>query len=67
MSETKKATPTTIPVSEKPAKIHTKNNTSTIAKCDCKNEYQDKLYGKGMRLKNSTGSGYRCTVCRTVK
>ena len=21
-----------------------------IIKCDCKNEYQDKLYGKGMRV-----------------
>lgn len=36
-------------------------------KCTCKNDYQDKKYGKGKRVANSTGSGtnvkYRCTVC----
>jgi len=35
-----------------------------IEPCTCENEYQDKMYGKGMRVKNTTGSGgSRCTVC----
>lgn len=38
-------------------------------KCTCKSEFQDKLYGKGVRLFNCCGdskgkiTGYRCTVC----
>lgn len=37
-----------------------------IKKCDCKNAWQDKRYGKGMRVQNATSSTppkYRCTVC----
>lgn len=36
-----------------------------IAKCTCKSEFQDSLYGKGMRVFNRTedGKGGRCTVC----
>lgn len=38
-----------------------------VIKCNCKNEYQDKKYGHGNRVHNSTAdvlkSGYRCTVC----
>jgi hypothetical protein len=36
-----------------------------IAKCTCKSEFQDQLYGKGMRYFNRTedGKGGRCTVC----
>ena len=44
-----------------------------VKKCTCKNEYQDKKYGEGMRVKNSTKGfdetreessiAYRCTVC----
>ena len=34
-----------------------------IEQCTCENAYQDKMYGKGMRVKNQTGSGSRCTVC----
>ena len=38
-----------------------------IIKCNCKNDYQDEKYGKGMRVCNSTldpvKTGYRCTVC----
>lgn len=37
------------------------------AKCTCKHEFQDSMYGKGIRLFNSCGdskiTGYRCTVC----
>lgn len=40
-----------------------------ISKCDCKNEFQDSLYGKQMRIFNPLGKGssqgdkYKCTVC----
>lgn len=39
-----------------------------IFQCSCKNEFQDKTYGKGNRVMNPMGkadkiSGYRCTVC----
>lgn len=36
-------------------------------RCNCHSEFQDNLYGKGVRLFNEIGkdrnSGYRCTVC----
>lgn len=44
-----------------------------LLKCSCKNGYQDKKYGEGIRVHNyaekgnKTGPGYRCTVCGTVK
>ena len=37
-----------------------------IAKCECVHEYQDKRYGKGMRVHNTCGrdgKSARCTVC----
>lgn len=38
-----------------------------ILKCRCKSEYQDKLYGPGMRVHNATkksdGAMQRCAVC----
>lgn len=37
-----------------------------ILTCSCKNEFQDKKYGKGKRVFNETnkdGKGYRCTIC----
>ena len=35
-----------------------------VKECTCKNEYQDKKYGKGKRVCNSTATGqWRCTVC----
>ena len=39
---------------------------TTIVKCTCKSEYQDKTYGAGNRVANSCvtdGKTYRCTVC----
>lgn len=40
---------------------------TTIKKCNCKNEYQDKKYGKQRRVHNSkddkTRKNWRCTVC----
>ena len=36
--------------------------------CTCKHEYQDKLYGRGMRVHNPMAVGrFRCTVCGTEK
>lgn len=37
-----------------------------ILSCDCKNEYQDKRYGKGKRVHNR-GNEWRCTVCRATQ
>jgi len=39
-----------------------------IVHCDCKHDFQDKVYGKGKRLgtptkKSKTDIIYRCTVC----
>ena len=34
-----------------------------IMQCSCKNEYQDKEYGKGNRVFNPTTKGHRCTNC----
>lgn len=46
-----------------------------ILNCDCKNEYQDTIYGQGKRLFNpckpkliSLGQNwFRCTVCKKEK
>ena len=45
-----------------------------IKKCTCANAYQDKKYGKGLRVHNRTKQkdekhlqGWRCTVCKDVK
>ena len=38
-------------------------------RCNCKSEFQDEFYGKGIRLFNTCGDNkgkviaYRCTVC----
>ena len=43
---------------------------TVIKPCDCKHEYQDKVYGKNMRVHNTMASekgDYRCTVCGKVK
>lgn len=40
-----------------------------LKKCDCKNLFQDKRYGKGIRVMNKLKregdrpQSYRCTVC----
>ncbi len=36
---------------------------SIIKECSCKNEYQDKKYGKNLRVMNPKKAGHRCTVC----
>ena len=53
----------TATTTETRGKAEPKKNTTIITKCDCVNEYQDKIYGKGMRIKNSTQKGFQCTVC----
>ncbi len=72
MSETKKSSKVAIPtaVRESTAKPSPKQNVTKVDKCDCKSEFQDKQFGVGMRLKNSTSKGFRCTfrctVCRKI-
>lgn len=45
------------------------SDTTKILKCSCEHEYQDKKYGKGMRVGNLKAGAktgpvlYRCTVC----
>lgn len=37
-----------------------------VKRCSCNNKFQDKRFGKGKRLFNTTTSNahaYRCTVC----
>ena len=38
-----------------------------IMQCSCQSDFQDREYGKGMRVFNEIGKdqrgGYRCTVC----
>lgn len=48
--------------------------TVAVKRCSCPHGYQDKRYGKKMRLHNRTKQsdakglrGWRCTVCKTVK
>ena len=40
-------------------------NGCKIMRCTCKHEFQDKEYGKGMRVFNpmKISGRYRCTVC----
>lgn len=42
---------------------------TAIKKCECKHEYQDKKYGKGMRVFNYSKKHdtWRCTVCGSHK
>jgi hypothetical protein len=42
-------------------------SSGTVKKaCSCASEYQDKLYGKQIRVFNVKPSGARCTVCGKV-
>ena len=42
---------------------------SIVRQCSCESEYQDKMYGKRMRvwnhapMKRSRPKRYRCTIC----
>ena len=50
-----------------------KKSTSRVRPCSCVHEFQDKEYGKGMRLHTEAKGGspgqvkYRCTVCLLMK
>jgi len=50
-----------------------KQSSGRVRPCGCTHEFQDKEYGKGMRLhteaKGTTAGSvrYRCTVCLLVK
>lgn len=35
--------------------------------CSCDHPYQDRRYGKGVRIHNRTTDSYRCTVCGKKK
>lgn len=45
----------------------------SVQKCSCKNEFQDKLYGNGMRVHNYKAKQQNkvqevcCSVCSSVK
>lgn len=44
---------------------------SIVKPCSCQHESQDKIHGKGNRVKNQTAvkgekKTYRCTVCKKV-
>ena len=40
-----------------------------VIKCNCNHDYQDKVYGKGMRVHNyaEKAETYKCTVCGDKK
>jgi len=40
-----------------------------ILKCDCVSDFQDRHYGKGMRVHNvlKKANEFRCTVCQKIK
>ncbi len=44
---------------------------TAILDCTCKNEFQDKMYGKGKRVHNVLAKkstfDYRCTACENCK
>jgi hypothetical protein len=46
------------------------DDRSVIAKCDCKQEFQDQQYGRGLRVHNpafakgAMPQRYRCTGCK---
>lgn len=37
-----------------------------IKRCNCKHAWQDRRYGKRMRVHNVCREGARCTVCNNV-
>lgn len=48
-------------------------NGTAIVQCNCKHEYQDRMYGKDARVANATAKQdedfieVRCTVCSRVQ
>lgn len=35
--------------------------------CSCTHAFQNKTYGKGIRVHNKTKDGWRCTACGTAR
>ena len=44
-----------------------KNGGTEVLRCSCVNEYQDKKYGKQMRVHNVGTKGSKCTVCLSMR
>ncbi len=42
-------------------------SNSMKKRCKCVHPYQDKKYGKKIRIHNKTTKGWRCTVCGNEK
>lgn len=42
------------------------SESTAIKRCTCEHDFQDKRYGKSMRLHNKSAKGWVCTVCRNV-
>jgi hypothetical protein len=40
-----------------------------VIQCSCEHEFQDRRFGKNMRLMNAIkpDKGYRCTVCLAIR
>jgi hypothetical protein len=48
----------------KPTEKAKQNERSVKLKCDCENEFQDKLYGPQIRVHTTDKKGnHHCTVC----
>jgi hypothetical protein len=73
MSEVKKAVKAPVaPVVAKVPKAAPVKTMPAVKHCDCVSEFQDSIYGKGMRAMNAKGGqkstgGYCCTVCGKTK
>lgn len=51
---------------------HIKPKSVKIKSCTCSHKFQDRVYGKGMRVHNVMHSSFdnkrcRCTVCKTER
>jgi hypothetical protein len=50
----------------KEEEVRTEYNSITEKRCSCVHPFQDKRYGKGIRVHNKTDKAFRCTVCTSV-
>lgn len=69
-STKKEPEPEKVPETPKvPEPVALPTGNTKLVKCTCKSNYQDKTYGKGMRIHNKMGAGrgWRCTICSTTK
>lgn len=55
-------------MAKKKAEVKEGESRVKAIKCECKSDYQDKVYGKYLRLHNKMINGkWRCTVCAAIK